>query len=304
MRTKNFRCWVFMVIWTSAIVLAFTQVPARPQAPQEFDQIALTIAVKRYNLKQETLMIVSKTTAIYQDSGKMAFAYKFHDPDSGRTYSVFLDPNGEEVNEKQLIEENLAAYRAKYGKMSPGLAERLKQAKENEWLRVGIALNDAPFPRPMGYTFSSDKPYDPALDEEFWARLAEYHKRVDEEYVAPFCERLKKIGVEVLEVYHGLAIVEARMQPKALRAINEWDEVFALGSSENKPTFPDKVRPLTEINPWDCWLDLLLGLATRHSSADLNRDGTVDQIDWGLAFASWWGVLRLDFPEAFNASRR
>lgn len=91
---------------------------AEAQSPEGLGPAAIKLISERQKVPADQLVVVSAALGRYPLQGKTAFAYKILGP-AGALYGVTLDPSGREVDQKQLVDGELAAFAAKYGKLDP-----------------------------------------------------------------------------------------------------------------------------------------------------------------------------------------
>jgi len=96
---------------------------------------------KKFNIQSNKLEIVDAASSNLSVSGKRANDVKAVDKATGKIIGISVDNNGTEIDAQALIQNEAAAKKAKYGKLEPALAEKIKTTG-NQNVSVIIWLND------------------------------------------------------------------------------------------------------------------------------------------------------------------
>src|SRR3990172_3363265 len=81
---------------------------------------------KKFNIQSNKLEIVDAASSNLSVSGKRANDVKAVDKATGKIIGISVDNNGTEIDAQALIQNEAAAKKAKYGKLEPALAEKIK----------------------------------------------------------------------------------------------------------------------------------------------------------------------------------
>lgn len=205
------------------------------KAPKELEPVALRLIAEQHNLQVADLEITNSHISTYPNSGRKANVFSITDKRSDEDYDIAIDDNGHMLDRAKLADEDRAVRLARYGKLSPDLAELLKTTPPDQEISVTISLNLPP---------DDDRPKDPGTtDSEKLKRMTERErKRLDEqgeEYdrqleaynnararrvVQPVLERLKALGYDP-EVIGNTGHVGLRLKPAMIKRVERWKEV-------------------------------------------------------------------------------
>jgi hypothetical protein len=205
------------------------------KAPKELEPVALRLIAEQHNLQVADLEITNSHISTYPNSGRKANVFSITDKRSDEDYDIAIDDNGHVLDRAKLADEDRAVRLARYGKLSPDLAELLKTAPPDQEISVTISLNLPP---------DDDRPKDPStMNSEKLKRMTEREKkRLDEqgeEYdrqleaynnarakrvVQPVVERLKALGYDP-EVIGNTGHIGLKLKPAMIKQVERWKEV-------------------------------------------------------------------------------
>lgn len=209
----------------------------RREAPMNLEPVALKLVADRYHVSVTDLVVTNSAVAHYPDSGKKANVFSVENRRNDEDYEIAIDDNGQAVDRAKLVEEDRQAHIAKYGKLSPELAELLKVALADEEIDVIISLKFPP---------DNDRPKEPSLnsdqlkrmsdderrelakrEDEFERQLQEYNAALARRAIDPIVERLKQLGYSPMVIGDSGSIF-LKLKPARIREIEKWDEVLSI----------------------------------------------------------------------------
>jgi hypothetical protein len=141
------------------------------QVPPDAKNAAVKRVSQRDGIGADQLDLVSATKLTLPLQGVTGFQFKFVDTNSHDVHGVTLDANGNEVDLDKLLANEEQARAAKYGKLDPGLVDRLKTAGADEKVDVIVILRSSGYepparpegkPAPEGDKAAHDKANDEA----------------------------------------------------------------------------------------------------------------------------------------------
>lgn len=222
------------------------------EAPMSLEPIALKLVADRYHVSVSDLVVTNSVVAHYPDSGKKANLFSLENRRNDEDYELAIDDNGQAVDTAKLVEEDRQAHIAKYGKLSPELAEHLRVAVVDEEIDVIISLKFPP---------SNDRPKEPSLDsdrlkrmsdderkelvkreDEFERQLQEYNAARARRVIDPMVERLKHLGYSPM-VIGDSGNISLKLKPARIREIEKWDEVLSISINGRAKQALDVSRP-------------------------------------------------------------
>jgi hypothetical protein len=188
------------------------------------------------------LKITNAATATYPLSGKTVYDFKVTDS-SGAIYGITLDGSGREVSSAQLRASEQAAYKARFGKLSQSLAQKLASAQQDQAIPVMIWLK-AP---------ASAQAKRPALSNNgrsavSQAQVNAFYQQVDAQRAAtiqPLVEsvanRARTLGTNVKTEKYS-PVVYASLTPQAIRQVAQLNEVDQVYESKTLKPMLDTAR--------------------------------------------------------------
>ncbi|HEY9744136.1 MAG TPA: hypothetical protein V6C90_26905, partial [Coleofasciculaceae cyanobacterium] len=122
------------------LALSRSATSATGEVPESIKQAALGLVKQRQrNATSTSLKIANAAKTTYPLSGKSAYEIKVTDS-SGVIYGVTLNGSGQEVNSAKLRTDEQAVYKARYGKLSQNLANKIANASQNQPIKVMLWL--------------------------------------------------------------------------------------------------------------------------------------------------------------------
>jgi uncharacterized protein YgbK (DUF1537 family) len=188
------------------------------------------------------LKITNAATATYPLSGKTVYDFKVTDS-SGAIYGITLDGSGREVSSAQLRASEQAAYKARFGKLSQSLAQKLASDQQDQAIPVMIWLK-AP---------ASAQAKRPALSNNgrsavSQAQVNAFYQQVDAQRAAtiqPLVEsvanRARTLGTNVKTEKYS-PVVYASLTPQAIRQVAQLNEVDQVYESKTLKPMLDTAR--------------------------------------------------------------
>jgi hypothetical protein len=211
---------------------------SQKRAPKELEATAKRLVAERRGLSVDDLEVTNSSIAVFRHSEKEAYLFYLEDK-SGNDYSVWLDKNGKEVDQEQLVRENSDARYAKYGKLSETLNDYLAKASSDEEIPVFILVEMPPdTDKPIEkHTSMSSERLKKMTDEEkrqfeqdeqeYEKQLHDYHLGRVKRYVEPVAERLKEVGSDV-QTLGTSAQIYVKLKPSMIKVVEKWKEVRAI----------------------------------------------------------------------------
>lgn len=198
----------------------------KSDVPAHLKEIALGHVAERRGRQSDELEEVNSSSGDYPLSGRTAFSFKIRDKHSRQVSNVTLNPDGQELDPKQLLADEQAAYAAKYGKLEPALADLLTVASAGEPVDVVIWLKEPSFagpPRPQRGK-RGQSPLTRGEVDEFREKLNTQLAAHVRPVVAPVATRLRQMGF-VAEVDKYSPILIAQLLPETIREVEQWESV-------------------------------------------------------------------------------
>jgi hypothetical protein len=227
-----------------------TPTPVPPMT--EETQRALQYVAEREGIPVEQLVVANQNRQEYEQLGRVFWALKLLDTESGRWHNLFVDlSDGSFVEDVEAIEQaERAAHRAKYGKLDPSLFDRLATARANEKVPVAIwvagrarrseeelyAALASRYPEVQAALERSGNPFDvgdPDLINEVEAEYVRMLEADTQEYVWPLVRRLEEQGYAVTTV-GGLPVIAAVLPKAVILEIAERSDVGVVYLDEDE----------------------------------------------------------------------
>jgi hypothetical protein len=184
------------------------------------------------HIPETRLKLQNKANANYRFSGKRATSVKFVD-DKGRIYGGTFDKDGKEVDANALAEEDLAAKYAKYGKLEPEFFDKLAKEPQDKPVKAILWLKIPPYEQ-LKRPDVNEKLTTTQI-QDLLQKVDMYAASKTAPVIASVMDKLKKLGYKAQGNTVGVFYTE--VPPKAMRAIEQWDEVqeIADGSIKEEP---------------------------------------------------------------------
>lgn len=235
MNSQRLLFFSFTLVVCAAIAIAFpsfAQVNNRPDDPKA---VALNLVAKRTGNKVEQLEVINSASPYLPLIGKRLNTFKVRNKTDQQVYLITVDEKGDEVDLDLLLAEERAAHAAKYGKLQPELAERLKTASPDELIKVIIHLHEPPdtADRPQLPLMNRPVPDNPneqerkAIEgeqEEFQKKMTAYQAARARLITTPVLERLAKMGYDA-KSNELFPMIHVELRPEALKEVEGWKEV-------------------------------------------------------------------------------
>jgi hypothetical protein len=216
------------------------------QAPKNLEFVALGKINKKTGAVVNDLTIQNSAIATFPLTGKVAYSFTISNNRKGETYEVLLDKHGNELDRKQLVDDELNATKAKYGKLEPALAEKLENAATDERIPIQITLvepsDDKDIPRLASLTgerlnkmTEQEKSNLEQQEESIMQKRREYFDARSKQLLEPVVAKLTKLGYE-FQTEKGAPIIYIDMEPKMIKEVETWPEVARIsirGKSRN-----------------------------------------------------------------------
>jgi hypothetical protein len=213
--------------------------PASQPSPQA--QIALQYISEREGIPIEDLGFEERVRS-YPNLGKQYVAVSMYDRKSFRTFVVLVGLQDNQVTDLETVEQAEAqAYRAKYGKLSKALYERLQAAGADELLTVGIwvavepdraegelyALLASRYPQAQAALDRHLPPWnvdDPALSKQIKDEYLQMLQADIDAYIQPLKAHLESQGISV-RTQELLPSITCDIQKAVILALQEREDV-------------------------------------------------------------------------------
>ena len=238
----------------------------RPPPPPGLAEQALDMVATQHGLPLDEVVVVYAATAVYPQAGQTAFAFKVMDQRDGSVYLVTLDASGQPLDDAHLLAAEEAAYAARYGRLDPGLFERLANAPAEEPITVSLWLKEPPYVGPP-----PPDPHSPLSEVEQQAYIEQVNRQraaAIAAVVTPVAARMLGLGYAVTTATYS-PVLSAQLTPAAIREVAAWPEVDRV---YGPPTGP--IAPLAEARP-------AIGADVVHSRGITGAGVKVGQIDIG-----------------------
>lgn len=205
------------------------------QAPKNLEPIALSKINKKTGAAVNDLTIQSSAIATFPLTEKVAYSFTISNSRKSETYEVLLDKDGNELDRKQLVDDELSATKAKYGKLEPALAEKLENAAVDERIPIQITLaepdDDKDVPRLSPLTgerlnkmTEQEKSKLEEQEESIMQRRREYFTTRSKQLLEPVVAKLTKLGYE-FRTEKGAPLIYTEMEPRMIKEVETWPEV-------------------------------------------------------------------------------
>ena len=238
MFTGNFRRLAVALVVPLAGIGAFVALSRSATAgvPENLKRSALELVRQRRGASPNKLTIANAATTTYPLQGKTVYEIKVTDS-SGTVYGITLDGSGREVSSAQLRTAEQIAYKARFGRLSQNLAQKLANTPQNQVIPVMIWLKDSS---------STQLQRPPATNASrsavSLAQVNAFHRQVDAQRAAairPLVEsvanRVRRLGTNVKTEKYS-PVVYARLTPQAIRQVAQLNDVDQVYEDQlNKP---------------------------------------------------------------------
>lgn len=235
MFTRNFRLLALALVLPVVGLGAFLALSRSATAgvPDNFKQTALQLVRQRQqrtaSSSTTSLKIVNAATTTYPLSGKTVYDFKITD-NSGAIYGIALDGSGQEVSSAQLRSSEQAVRKARFGKFSQNLAQKLANARQDQkipvmiWLKASSSTQQQrPAPSNSGKSSLSQ-----AQVNSFYQQVDAQRSAAIRPLVESVANRVRQLGTNVKTEKYS-PVVYASLTPNAIRQVaqlNEVDQVY------------------------------------------------------------------------------
>lgn len=220
------------------LALSRSATSATGEVPESIKQAALGLVKQRQrNATSTSLKIANAAKTTYPLSGKTAYEIKLTDS-SGVMYGVTLNGSGQEVSSGKLRTDEQAVYKARYGKLSQNLANKIANASQNQPIKVMLWLK-APSSSQVQRPASSNN----GRSAVSQAQVNTFYQQVDAQRAAAIqpvvnsvASRVTALGTNVTTEKYS-PVVYATLTPQAIRQVaqlSEVDQVYEV--TQMKPT--------------------------------------------------------------------
>lgn len=171
------------------------------------------------------LAVIATAEASYPLTGARAHAFKVEDRLSGDLYSVLLDDAGGQLDESQLDDAEVAAYRARYGTLEQTLAELIESGHAADTLPLIIWLKEPHYEGPARDDANGEMAQRSADEIEAFQRLVDDRRSAAVAAInAPIVDRMNALGLEATADQYAPALF-TRLTHAQLREVAAWPEV-------------------------------------------------------------------------------
>ncbi len=181
--------------------------------PRTREQIALSVAACP---DCEVLAVAQPSFA---ETGASAYSAKLLDRRSGQYLSVGFTPDGRRVDVDALLAAEAVAQRARYGALTPRLADRASSVAPETTLRTWFWAEVA-------------TEYPPKEDEEATRRFELEHAAKVESATHALAEELRARGIKVISEGGGTPLVEAEVPARKVLALKDLPGLRVAGEIE------------------------------------------------------------------------
>jgi hypothetical protein len=168
------------------------------------------------------LSILNSAVATYPLQGRTVYDFKVLDERDGAIYIVSLGERGERLDAGQLLAEEEAIFRARYGRLEPALAEQLARGSEFESYEVILWLNEPDYDGPARLDPEARVARQAA--QQFLEQVDEARAAVVAPLVGPVVQRLSGMGFAATADAYAPAVY-AVLPAATIRQLSNWDEL-------------------------------------------------------------------------------
>lgn len=244
---KSWRLFAIVLAFMGSVqvMFALSSPAAISLGQEELRDVAVKNVAQRRGASIDSLTIihVSSPNTILTDTRAVTFTIV---DQFGVPIDITLDSAGREVDRETLLANESTAYRARFGNLTPGLANRVASSKEDEFIAVVIVLRD------LG--LEKEKPQRPFVDSETYLSLSSVQKKALSEseqayqvemdsylrarmrrVLEPFLARLRGLGTDV-HADSYFPQISARLTPQGIKEVGGWEEIRMIDlDSPNEP---------------------------------------------------------------------
>ena len=222
---------LILIILNSVVLIR----PAQAQEKQDSSQEFLPTLSRELNVPTTSLQIVNETALTLPYLNRRIPTAKVLNLETGMIYEVTLDESGLRINADELIAQDFAIKKDRYGKLEPELHNLLQAIKDNDTVEVAIwlAAPDEPLKRPTLEDINIKG--EAIVEAEMETQAGEKKARIAD-IQKPLSEHLQMIGAEIRDI-NGLApVISARLTKGQIHAnVSRSDVDGVYLSRENKP---------------------------------------------------------------------
>src|SRR3990167_500436 len=222
---------LILIILNSVVLIR----PAQAQEKQDSSQEFLPTLSRELNVPTTSLQIVNETALTLPYLNRRIPTAKVLNLETGMIYEVTLYESGLRINADELIAQDFAIKKDRYGELEPELHNLLQAIKDNDTVEAAIwlAAPDEPLKRPTLEDINIKG--EAIVEAEMETQAGEKKARIAD-IQKPLSEHLQMIGAEIRDI-NGLApVISARLTKGQIHAIvsrSDVDGVYLI--HENQP---------------------------------------------------------------------
>lgn len=226
--------------------------PVKLQAQQTNTERALIYTSETYNIPVKSLKIAAEATGYYPTINEAIWTCKIIDisKSSPSVYSVTIDSKGNFVNKQDLDAREKAAFKARYGKLTPKLYEILQTKGDDDIVYVWIGLADVDYKKADAkleakypqFSFYEGKPLQPGstyppryIGWDLLSAIIKDHdtfmQEVTAEAARPLVEYLQEKGYKP-HAFDGYPYITVSLPKKIILEILNRDDVGKIEEDE------------------------------------------------------------------------
>jgi hypothetical protein len=193
---------------------------------KNLENTALQLAARDNNVAQASLRVVAGSAETLELTQQVVIYYKIMNDLDGTTYGLALDPNGQQLDQTQLLLAEKEAYEARYGRISPELHDYLAADQSRQPVSVIIWLKYDATPQTVRPDVSSDAP-PPYHEDELDALNDAIEAQLQQSIAlitAPVAERLAGLD-QMVETDQYMPLIYTTLTPDLITEVARWPEV-------------------------------------------------------------------------------
>lgn len=226
----------FSIILIFLVLISFVSVrPSLAELKQDYSQKLLETLSNELGIPVTSLAIANETTLTLPYLNRQIPTAKVLNLETGMIHEVTLDESGLRINADELIAQDFAIRKDKYGKLEPELHTLLQTIKDTDTVEVAIwlAAPDEPLKRPTLEEINVKG--EAIIEAEIETQAGEKKAKITA-IQKPLSEHLQTIGAEIRDI-NGLApVISAKLTKGQIHTIASRSDVDGIYlSRENKP---------------------------------------------------------------------
>lgn len=203
---------------------------------------------KKHKVSSEQLEITGSTWTQLPLTGKVLDDYKAVDKSTGSVYGIAIDDNGNELDIQKVLQDEVNAKKAKYGKLDPALSDKLQTAGNQEigvivWLKDQSKDKTTKKDYAVDLTTDENSPgiQDPEVDTKLDQAKNDKQFNVNA-IVDPVLKKMKQKGYKY-NVDTNVPVIYAKLKKAHINDIARWAEVDTVYPDAQAESAINMARP-------------------------------------------------------------